>query len=90
MFQLIDAMLHYCLVTQHKSYYAVAKEAGLRIDIIKRMEQHQGAVKSYADFVHYFCRCYPEVAYKLYYNMASVVAQLQRPQAAALHSSVKH
>lgn len=58
-----------------ESVYATAKRAGMRAETVKRIEAGKGSVQELAKYMDAWCHYRPQQAYKILYNVSSVVAQ---------------
>lgn len=78
-FRIIDAIRHDLREKRAESYYQTAKESGMRAEVIKKLEadaRHPSCAGSsiYA-YIDSYCNRFPASAYKIFYNIAMVVAQ---------------
>lgn len=60
-----------------ESVYATAKRAQMRAETVQRIEAGQGSAHELAKYVQSWCRFRPDVAYRLFYNLSSVIAQFK-------------
>lgn len=61
----------------HESVYATAKRAGMRAETVQRIEAGQGSARELCKYVDAWCRHRPDVAYRLFYSLSSVIAQFK-------------
>lgn len=58
-----------------ESRYKTALGAGMRQESVKAVEDGKGSAESFAQYLEYVCRTYPEFAYKMFYSLALIVAK---------------
>ena len=78
-FRIVDAIRHDMRERRQESFYETAKESGMRAEVIKKLEadtRHPSCAGSsiYA-YIDSYCNRFPACAYKIFYNIAMVVAQ---------------
>lgn len=78
-FQIVDAIRHDLRDRRKESYYESAKLSGMRAEVIKKLEadtHHPScAGTSIYAYIDNYCNRFPASAYKIFYNIAMVVAQ---------------
>lgn len=78
-YQIIDAIRHDLRDRRKESFYETAKESGMRAEVIKKLEadtHHPScAGTSIYAYIDSYCSRFPAAAYKIFYNLAIVVAQ---------------
>ena len=78
-FQIVDSIRHDLRDRRQESYYETAKESGMRAEVIKKLENNTRcpscAGTSIYAYIDSYCNRFPASAYKIFYNIAMVVAQ---------------
>lgn len=78
-FQIVDAIRHDLRDHRKESYYESAKLSGMRAEVIKKLEADTRnpscAGSSIYAYIDSYCSRFPACAYKIFYNIAMVVAQ---------------
>lgn len=69
---IVRAMSH-DLDARGVSTYARAKSSGLRPDVVKRIERGEGKLSNAASYIEGYSKAYPDVAYRLLINAASML-----------------